>query len=374
MRSGRVGVCMIACSPLSPGQRLRPQRGQRCWRKPHGVSAGAVDRANLERGSFVANTRLRGRGGSSIHGAGMALAVVATLALAAPSQAALGKGIHKIKHVVMIMQENRSFDSYFGTYPGANGIPAGTCVPDPLNGGCQAPFHDSNDKNFGGNHDAREAVVDDDGGRMDGFVAVAEKTMKCSPGELRCVPCSSPGALQSECVDVMGYHDAREIPNYWAYAQDFVLQDNMFESAASWSFPEHLYMVSGWSANCPKADPNPMDCEGTISPPPPRELQGNRPTNAWTDITYLLYRAHVSWRYYIFEGDEPDCESDEALSCAPVRQTPSTPGIWNQLPNFTDVQEDGQLEDIQSLSNFYSAVQEQSACGLPNVSWIVPNN
>lgn len=40
-------------------------------------------------------------------------------------------GIHKIQHVVIIMQENRSFDSYFGTYPGADGIPAGVCVPIP---------------------------------------------------------------------------------------------------------------------------------------------------------------------------------------------------------------------------------------------------
>ena len=40
-------------------------------------------------------------------------------------------GIHKIRHVVIIMQENRSFDHYFGTYPGADGIPPGVCVPDP---------------------------------------------------------------------------------------------------------------------------------------------------------------------------------------------------------------------------------------------------
>ena len=56
--------------------------------------------------------------------------------------AAMGaeEGIHKIKHVVMIMQENRSFDSYFGTYPGANGIPAGVCEPDPVNGGLHSAF------------------------------------------------------------------------------------------------------------------------------------------------------------------------------------------------------------------------------------------
>ena len=52
------------------------------------------------------------------------------------------QGIHKIKHVIVIMQENRSFDSYFGTFPGAVGIPPGVCVPDPLHGGCVKPFVD----------------------------------------------------------------------------------------------------------------------------------------------------------------------------------------------------------------------------------------
>ena len=67
------------------------------------------------------------------------------------ASASAPEGIHKIQHVVMIMQENRSFDTYFGTYPGANGIPAGVCLPDP-EGGCVAPFHDSADKNAGGPH------------------------------------------------------------------------------------------------------------------------------------------------------------------------------------------------------------------------------
>ena len=46
----------------------------------------------------------------------------------------------------------------------------------------------------------------------------------------------------------MGYHTGAEIPNYWAYAQDFVLQDHMFEPVKSWSLPDHLYLVSAWSA------------------------------------------------------------------------------------------------------------------------------
>src|SRR5271165_4081636 len=79
-------------------------------------------------------------------------------------------GIHKIAHVVIIMQENRSFDSYFGTYPGVNGIPAGTCQPDPLMGGCVQPFYDGEERSIGGPHGAEGALKEIDGGRMDGFV------------------------------------------------------------------------------------------------------------------------------------------------------------------------------------------------------------
>ena len=66
----------------------------------------------------------------------MRRAVVLVLLVAAAAASASGAngrpaGIHLIRHVVVIMQENRSFDSYFGTYPGADGIPQGTCVPDP---------------------------------------------------------------------------------------------------------------------------------------------------------------------------------------------------------------------------------------------------
>jgi hypothetical protein len=84
-------------------------------------------------------------------------------------------GIHKIRHVVIIMQENRSFDSYFGTFPGADGIPMKdgvptVCIPDPAIGGCDRPFHTVADVNGGGPHGHVNAVADVDGGKMDGFV------------------------------------------------------------------------------------------------------------------------------------------------------------------------------------------------------------
>ncbi len=292
---------------------------------------------------------------------------------AVPDALAAPEGIQKIQHVVMIMQENRSFDSYFGTYPGANGIPGGVCVPDPVHGGCVAPFHDGSDKNYGGPHGAPNAAGDIDGGQMNGFVGQAEKGLHCGGTEPACSPCDQT-TTAGTCVDVMGYHDAREIPNYWAYAQNYVLQDDMFASSSSWSLPEHLFLVSGWSAACPDGDPNPMDCSSSLELWPQRPEVDPNATYSWTDITYLLHSAGVSWDYYVFRGAEPDCESDEAMSCAPVPQRPTTPGIWNPLPHFTDVRQDGQLGNIQPLTSFYGAVQNQSSCGLPNVSWIDPNS
>src|SRR6266576_439885 len=90
--------------------------------------------------------------------------------------AAAPAGIHKIKHVIVIMQENRSFDHYFGTYPGADGFPRAAngdfavCVPDPAKGACQKPFHDTRDLNAGGPHGDAAATADMGSGKMDGFI------------------------------------------------------------------------------------------------------------------------------------------------------------------------------------------------------------
>lgn len=316
----------------------------------------------------------------------MIAAAVGGTGLPAAAQATPAEGIHNIKHVVMIMQENRSFDSYFGTYPGANGIPGGVCVPDPMNGGCVKPYHDPHDENYGGPHGTNAFEGDIDGGLMDGFVGEAETTKKCrGKTDPNCAPCPAQAGAEARapkaakgCNDVMGYHDAREIPNYWTYAKDFTLQDNMFESASAWSLTEHLYMVSAWSARCPKGDTNPLDCKNTLAPKSASKTWDGpnvpgKATYAWTDITYLMDKAGVSWRYYVKEGNEPDCEDDEELSCAQVPQSAKTPGIWNPLQDFTDVEEDKQTQNVQGLNHLYEAAHQTGECGLPNVSWVAPN-
>jgi len=279
--------------------------------------------------------------------------------------------IHKIQHVVIIMQENRSFDSYFGTFPGADGIPMQNgvptiCIPDAELGSCVRPYHDSADRNAGGPHGVPHAIADIDGGRMDGFIGQAEASMgtKCNaPGKPSC-PANVP-------TDVMGYHDQREIPNYWAYAMNFVLQDQMFEPNASWSLPSHLFMVSEWSARCSVVD-NPISCVSDIDKPEFLGAPGSggaMPNYPWTDLTYLLHKHNVSWKYYLAEGTEPDCD-DDGMTCAAQPQSVGIPEIWNPLPFFTTVHQDNELGNIQPVDRFVADVQ---AGTLPSVSWIVPN-
>jgi phospholipase C len=278
-------------------------------------------------------------------------------------------GLQKIKHVVVIMQENRSFDSYFGTFPGANGIPMQNgvptvCVNDLKTKTCVKPFHDPADKNEGGPHGEANAAADINSGKMDGFIAqqVGGRTGTCTgPNDPNCQ--KQTAALP----DVMGYHDAREIPNYWAYAQSFTLQDRMFEPNASWSLPEHLFMVSEWSAKC-TTPTNPLSCSDALQNPDP--ASGTNPRYAWTDITYLLHAHNISWGYYLDEGAQPDCE-DGSMTCAPKVQRATVPSIWNPLPGFTTVHDDGQLANIQPIDKFMTAAKAGS---LPAVSWIVPNN
>ena len=286
-------------------------------------------------------------------------------------------GIHKIKHVIVVMQENRSFDSYFGTFPGAVGIPMSkgvstVCVPNPT-AGCTRPYHDTADVNGGGPHGEPNAIADVNSGKMNGFIKQRASANK------RCTNPNDPTCSLKVTPDVMGYHTAAEIPNYWAYAKDFVLNDHMFEPVSSWSEPDHLYMVSAWSAKCKTRSPS--SCVNDIVGPYGVN-RFDRAVNAelargttsidlaWTDITWLLYAHHVSWAYYVQTGVQPDCANNSAVTCGSVLQSYRTPGIWNPLPLFGDVQQDHQLGNIKPLDSYFAAAK---AGRLPAVSWVTPS-
>jgi phospholipase C len=225
----------------------------------------------------------------------------------------------------------------------------------------------------------------------------------------------------------MGYYDARDLPNYWTYAHDFVLDDHMFDSVKSWSLPSHLYLVSGWSASCSKLG-QPSSCTTQLGPskafpwmrfrtraaarqavnqvtacfrahhlrlnpklPLRQQAMGSASspgtkimclqpilkqrlvdTNfAWTDITYLLHKHHVSWGYFIKASLEPDClHGGPNGDCPAIPQRVDTPSAWNPLPSFTTVHEDGQLRNVQDVSKFLADAHNGT---LPAVSWVIPD-
>jgi phospholipase C len=282
-------------------------------------------------------------------------------------------GIHKIRHVVVIMQENRSFDSYFGTYPGADGIPMrngipSVCVPDPLTKRCYRPFHDSGDRNYGGPHGHRFAVLDVDHGRMDGFIDSVRRVL-----HQRCLDSNAPictlGA-RTPTPDVIGYHDAREIPNYWAYAKRYTLHDRMFAPTDSWTLPSHLFLVSGWSATCPDLN-DPMSCVSNLQLPGHNAADGSKLWNpaqgeprpyVWGDITWLLYQQGVSWGYFVGPGT---CVMPP---CGPLNGTETSP-VQNPLPGFRTVHVTGQLDNVRPNTEFFEAAADGT---LPSVSWVMP--
>ncbi len=283
----------------------------------------------------------------------------------AAGTAAISTGLNKLDHLIFIVQENRSFDHYFGTFPGAHGFPTNakgqitTCIPNPFLGRCSRPYHTKSYHQWGGPHDDIASHIDIHGGKMDGFIkAMSPNGAHCwiDPRPAACAPYVGPQGQP----DVLSYLNNKDIPNYWTYAKHYVLQDRMFAPVDSWSLPSHLFLVSAWSAHC--SDPNNgMSCtsdtqlRGSLS-----WRYGQPPKYAWTDITYLLDKAGVSWHYYV---NDKTCLG---ISCTGA--SGGTSPDKNPLLGFTDVRNDHSVGGVQHISDFVTAANNGT---LPQVSWLV---
>ncbi|MEA2520740.1 MAG: hypothetical protein QOI81_386 [Actinomycetota bacterium] len=280
-------------------------------------------------------------------------------------------GINKLDHLIFIVQENRSFDHYFGTFPGADGFPTDAqgnidvCIPNPFLGGCSTPYHTSSEFQHGGRHNDVATGLDVNGGSMNGYVqSLSIDHAKPPCWKTPTIPACQRYVGPQGQPDVLSYLTERDIPNYWRYAHNYVLADRTFAPADSWTLPSHLFLTSAWSAAC--TDPHdPSTCT------PDEELKGSAfqyrygegATYAWTDITYLLTKAHVSWAYYVDDRTclhPPDC---------PAHSNLGTDASKNPVPGYTDVVQAGTRSNVQGQSAFLSAAASGT---LPSVSWIVP--
>lgn len=129
-----------------------------------------------------------------------------------------------IKHFVFIIKENRSFDTYFGQYPNANGattglISDGQTIPlEPLPD--SVPYYTE--------HSEMGAITAMDNGKMDAFDLM------------------DGGNIDGDYMPYREFSQS-DIPNYWSYAQNFVLADAMFSSLHGDTFPNHLYSIAAQS-------------------------------------------------------------------------------------------------------------------------------
>ena len=123
---------------------------------------------------------------------------------------------YPIRHIIFIVKENRSFDTYFGTYPGAEGATTGithTGEVIPL-----VPAPDRFEFHLGYTNEKTLLAMND--GEMDQF------------------------DLSSSDLKAYVQYRETDIPNYWAYARHFVLSDHTFESAHGPSFVNRLYTIA----------------------------------------------------------------------------------------------------------------------------------
>ena len=289
-----------------------------------------------------------------------------------------------IEHVIFVIKENRTFDHYFGQYPGADGATTGKIID-----GSTVPLRPASDiMTQPITHGFWSGLYAVDGGRMDGFNTI-------TGGK-----------------DLAGYvqFDRAGIPNYWKYADRFVLADAFFSSMYGPTFPEHLYTVAassyGIMDNKAQREPTPgryCDDETAYTPAFPMDLEGedlgriralensivdDSPEALREISSYLedvrdclnlpnlpeeLSDAGVSWKFY----SDPVFPIGDIMRA--IRRVRYNPELWkNVVPSegFLDDITDGDLAEVSWVNppapyNEHPILprREQSVCAGEN--WTV---
>jgi phospholipase C len=281
------------------------------------------------------------------------MVVIGTASLkAAPSTSS-----NPIQHVIVVMQENRSFDNYFWTYPGQIGYEKNLCMPyDPSlkNSPCLKPAKAVSTVNQDLPHDWKSTHVALNDGKMNGFLAAAGQSKSYNSAKANAV---------------MSYYDDSTLPNLWAYAKHFVLADRYFTSATSYSQPNHWYMIAG---NAPTVSLTQGETQEKKNCYDPTTGQIMMTTCAYIDeageistMADLLTAHGITWKYY----DTPIPKGYTLSQAIAGKGGPDAFAYWNPLfaKNST----------YQSYANNVVAREELftdlSGGTLPQVSWVIPS-
>ncbi len=246
-----------------------------------------------------------------------------------------------IQHVVIIVKENRSFDSMFGRFPGVDGVTVGNCHgrPIPL-----APIPQVFQHDLG--HSFGDGLVDFDHGKLDGF------------------------CRDDPRINAGAYSQVRrgQAPNYWHWASRFTLADRFFSSHRGPSFPNHLYLIAAqagdatdgpgftvkkrpglarsWGCDAPEGETVPiLDAEHHRVRVPP--------CFDFTTEGDLLTRAGVDWSYYSGTSTQAGY-------------------MWSAYDAIRHIREDPQqwVHHIKPVDSF---LHDAAAGALPPVTWVTPH-
>ncbi len=246
----------------------------------------------------------------------------------------------KIKHLVIIVQENRSVDNLFNGFPGADTVRIGERRIGPVN---LEPV----DLGFPADvdHQHRAFVTEYDGGRMDGF-AQAMTTPK-QPDEFP-----------------YAYVPERQVEPYWVMGERYTFADRTFQSNTGPSFPAHLYLIAG-QGEYVASNPDRMETTrfawGCDSPPQARvdvlapngdELPGPFPCLDFQTIADVANANGVGWRYYAPAIDRLG-------------------GIWSAFDAIRHIRYSPRWHNVVSPET--RVLGDAAAADLPSIVWVAPS-
>jgi phospholipase C len=257
-----------------------------------------------------------------------------------------------IAHVVIVVQENRSFDNFFATFPGANGTRSGLIHTGQRIALVKAPLAVP----AGLNIHHSDFLTEYDGGKMDGFDLINFDGV---------------GGNRPAGTYPYRYVDPAHIAPYWTMAKNYVLADNMFQTQSSGSFTAHQDLIAGgtgigggrslidfpsalpWGCDAPQGTTTPViDAAGAI------KVNGPFPCMRYATIRDLLDAHAVSWRYYspaVFVGTQKGWGA-----------------MWNAFDAINKVRHGPEWTANISTPET-NVLQDAKNDRLPAVSWVVPD-
>jgi phospholipase C len=280
--------------------------------------------------------------------AAWSLGLAVSPAQTAPTPAKKHPDITQIDHIVFLLRENRTFDNLFGLFPGADGATEAT-----ISTGAVIPLGHTPDqmtRDIG--HSGQASDVGVDGGKMDAFDLV-------NSGQDRAAN------LNGDYLGLSEYSE-EDIPNYYAYANYFLLGDRMFSSVHYSSFPAHLFAVAATTdgvIDIPRSPlyPNGQGNDnkwGCDAPPSYAARQVNAkgiiaahfPCYDFTTLVDSLNSAGITWKYYAPPEGMAGYIFSVLDAIKHIRETP----MWQE----------NVVPDTQFASDAASG-------NLPQVSWLV---